>query len=422
MKLLIFCLCSLAFVLCTSVSHADPIPASVVSMLQKREDVTKKLKFVWKQQEIFQSQGLKPETISRLQKQAGTVPNKVLKEHHISQSETSHWARDEKQQISSLANNSASTSHSTWTFQRFGGQTLVTGSREVMPGTTAISTQYYNGANALLIYGSSQSTDGRNAAPLDPVEWSSSGEAIRFRCPFQDGLDLFPEHFVLLSSFNPLSMYGEQWSLVSQSSASWQIKAHIIKGSFAPFTVLINLSRSHDGLPSTVKIKSDNLPWSATMNVEGYKYYKGEWLCSQVNFTFDAPGILHRQQKWTLQSISESKPITVSVPHDRFIHDYRLIGKDLTTNNVLDAETKEQRDVALYHWSGQFPTLDDLKKMHQKQYPGEALPDSGQSSAVSPGLSTPAARASLTSSVLPFVGGVCCLVGGAWMFQHRRAK
>lgn len=422
MKLLILSLYFLAFLPCVFVSHADPVPAFTVSMLQKREDATKQLDFVWKQQEIFQSQGLKPETISRLQKQADTVPSKLLREHRISQSEASRWDNDEKQQVSGLANNSSSTSYSTWTFQRFGGQTLVTGSREVMPGTTATSTQYYSGANALLVYGPSQSNDGKNAAPPDPVEWSSSGEAIRFRSPFQDGLDLFPEHFVLLASFNPLSMYGEKWSLVSQSPAFWQIKAHITRGSFAPFTVLINLSRGHDGLPSTVKIKSDNLPWSATMNVEGYKRYKGEWLCSQMNFTFDAPGILHRQQKWTLQSISESKPITVSVPHDRFVHDYRLIGKDLTTNNVLDAETKDRRNVALYHWLGQFPTLDDLKKMHQKQHPGEALPDPGQSSAVSPGLSTPAARANLIGSVLPFAGGLMCVVGGVWMFQHRRAK
>lgn len=380
MKLLIFFLCFLACL--PSVSHADPVPASLVSMLQKREAATKQLAFVWQQQEIFQSQGLKPDTVSRLQKQAGTVPGKLLKEHRISQSEASRWARDEKQQVSRLANNSLSTSRRAWTFQRFGDQTLVTGSREVMPGTTTAFTQYYDGANALLVYGPSQSADGRNAAPSDPVEWSSSGEAIRFRSPFQDGLDLFPEHFALLASFNPLSMYGEQWSLVSQSPASWQIKAHITRGNFAPFTVLINLSRERDGLPSKVEIKSDTLPWSATMNVEGYKYDKGEWLCSQMNFSFDAPGILHRQQKWTLQSVSASQPIAVSVPPDRFVHDYRLIGQDLTTTNVLDGETKERRNLVLYHWSGQFPTLDDLKKMHHKQHPGEPLPGSSQSLAV----------------------------------------
>ena len=73
--------------------------------------------------------------------------------------------------------------------------------------------------------------------------------------------------------------------------------------------------------------------------------------------------------------------------------------------------------IVSYRWTGKFPSDTEVTRIHEKQHPGEASPDMGQSGA---GSATSAAN--MIGSAMPFAGGVLCLVGGVWMFKQRKAN
>jgi len=74
----------------------------------------------------------------------------------------------------------------------------------------------------------------------------------------------------------------------------------------------------------------------------------------------------------------------------------------LSTSDVSQGTTQRMsNNVVYYAWTGNFPSIEQLKALYNKQHPGEASPDPKKTSS------------------LPFIGGLMMLVGGVWMFRRR---
>ncbi len=254
----------------------------------------------------------------------------------------------------------------TWSFTRYDKQMLVSGIRE--GGTIKMNyMQYYDGPNGVLVNGANTAGD-THVASIPPQVWGNTGESYRWREPFQSGLNLTPEHFAMLMGTNPLSMYGASWTLLSKTPRAWTLRAKVLPG-LAPtdttaFSVELTLSRRLGGAPARIVWTQDKR--AVTFQAQGFRRQGTAWVCDKLEVTEDYPGICTNHQTWTLQSEQPSSPITAPVAMRSQVMDYRLIGLNLPTDDYLSAAQDRPKDVVTYPWSGQFPSLEDLKSLRKR--------------------------------------------------------
>jgi len=285
-----------------------------------------------------------------------------------------------------------------WRFERDGASTLVTGTTKSLGGLATTQQQFYEGDLALGVSLFSRLADGTKVSGIDPAVWRTAGDSIRYPNPLTWNLDLAPEHFAMLVGLNPLTLYGAKWELLSTTANAWVIGAHLSVGNF-PATFRVTLDRLHGGAPSDIKITKPRQ--SQEFHAEGFRLREGAWFPDKVHVVSHVADMLDTDQVWTLQSVIPSQPLHLTLKQPNPVHDYRLLGIGLSEKTIQSAEMGHHHDIVYYQWNGQFPSANDIAKLHQRQHPGEATPDPK------------------SSASLPFVGSLLCLVGGVWMFKRR---
>ena len=380
---------------CVVPGWAAPVPPSLPALLDKRDQSLNQLNTVWD-----------------IKSHADLAPQMRL----------SGRKQPMSQRIPGIIDNGA-----VWHITRNGTATLVTGKAENDPPSihSPVSDQFYEGRLVMDVQRSADSwiiiPSGKTVSVKDPFwtqVWPSPGDSRMYPAPLH--LNIEPEHFVALVGVSPLGMYGAHWSLVSETPQTWTLEGDIANDKFTDAErLLVTLSRAYDGAPLKISRRSLQTPAVNEWEITDYQQYKGAWIGHKIIHRLHAPGIVESVVTYTLQSAEASRPFMPPVPKGSNVSDYRLLGEHLTDDDVTQAQASPKHRIVRYSWSGRLPSIDDLKGIQQKVYPGEATPDPGQSGSASAGKGASAFATSFLSPNLPFAGGLLCLVGGVWMFKRR---
>lgn len=298
---------------------------------------------------------------------------------------------------------SLSTSTTPCIFEHYDDQTLITTTRQLENAQDKSSEAYryfYSGDSAMLINDGNVINDKRYPSSGTNV-WKTSGKSIYYRSPNPDGIGLLPEHLAMLLGINPLKMHGAEWEMVSVTKSAYQLHCKFTADNLLPIDVQMSLDRTHSNAPSEIRISVLQGQETIALSAHSYKRFNGEWVPSEL-VSYNHLANLDITQNWEVKSLAASKPIALSVPPSMLIRDYRLVGSHI--GNLMTTTNQEKKLVVAYHWAGNLPTLEDLKKIHDKQHPGESSPDPGKTS---------------SANFTPLLGGMFCLIGGVWMFKRR---
>lgn len=396
--------------------YAQQLPAPVITALKQRENSFATMDMTWKVTFKAQYSSVSENNLSTEEMQSSIFQQyrKSGMNADLAQKLASSTARN----LSKLRSADI-VSSATWEFQRDNHYTTVAGQYPASTGKTSTYKEWFTD-NLGVVTSESDPTNTHAEVPTARV-WQTAGISTHLRTPVE-GLFLVPENFVLLAGFSPLDIYDAEWRLASETPTEWTLQSTAHPPDDSGVRYKITLSREHGGAVSRIEAASEVNPSSQQWQILSFRLYKGLWIGDKVKLLSHAPGIGEVSEVWELQTIKQSPPAHIQLAPKEVVEDYRLLGVNATRNKILDARVKSSHQIVSYKWDGQLPSLEQLKVLYQHQHPGEVALDPGQSIAAPPGLSTPAARASLLASVLPFAGGVLCLVGGVWMFRHYRVK
>lgn len=397
--------CPVIVLLLTHSGVAATSPQAISNVLDIREKNLSHLTFDWQNVYKEDDAPVPPQQIKAQQQSAEQQLPAQLKRLGITDEEGIKKEVQAMVEHYAEAGKAASYNSTTkWNFQHYGDQILVNGVRRLDgQGSTQSASQYYRqfyDKNAGLIINDRNDINNISSQTIGSFAWASPSSSPCYRAPFADSLDLIPEHFVMLLSLNPLTMYGAHWKVISETPEDWTLTTEVIQDDWQPFHITLTLSRSHGGAPARIEtIVGDNKE-SIIVQTKSYRRYQEEWIADNVHVSDKWPG-LEKDQTWLLTDMKPSHPITVLAP-EKDVQDYRLVPTVLHGTVRPQLDGAERGDVISYKWPGKFPSLNELKKLRQQHNPGESSPDPGK-----------------TSAALPFLGGVFCLVGGVWMFKRR---
>lgn len=381
---------------------ASPLPQVLISTLQKREQSLAHDTFNWQvdykeieagepAQEIAKQQRAVAEQVPAQLRQRGITNDNIIRQQV--QSLVQHLAGE--------VNTVTYTSSTNWQIAQNGNETLVAGARELLAspnhGSSEYYHQYYN-KDAAIVINDKREIDGSETKSDDAYAWTSFGDSIRYRNLYEGGLGLIPEHFVVLTGLNPLTIYGAHWHLVSETAEYWKLATDVSQRSYPQFHIEVTLSRSHGGASSRIQVTGGKEILS--FDTQSYRLSNGVWLCDKVKFSDNFPGDT-KEQLWSLHDVGSTNTINLAYKKSGFVHDYRLLGPELDVHVLPVLHSQQQDHLIIYRWPGYLPSIDELKVMQAKQHPGESTPDPKEASS------------------LPFVGGLMMLVGGVWMFRRR---
>ncbi len=414
-----FIVWAVATAILSAVTTANPcranVSADIQSALQARESNLSKTTFVWHLSASQSKPSPDPKAVAQDQKSVAMQAEKRAR--RMGTTDEDQIRRFVQRETNLVAAIEAGYSFNFTDHRRFANNDKVTeviGRNQFAPTTASAYYERYDSNYGL-------------TAPIDLKQpsssarsqiWASTDNSTQFPNPFPDSLNLRPEDFVLLAGKNPIKVYAAEWQTISRSQKSVVLQSKQLKGVPGNSTILIVLDPKHGYVP--LSIQSAGSTWAVRYDVQGYQLYKGNWLPRQVVVDGHILNI-HSHKVFVFDSASNSSPKLKSLPH-MFVADYRLVGNNPYVGQIDDAQSGRGQSIVSYTWKSKIPSISELRKISQQQYPGEGEPDPSRSTAVPPGLTTPAARASLVNSVLPFTGGLVCIASGVWMFQHRRTK
>lgn len=401
-SLRIFQLSLVLTVILAGAATASPLPQAMIDALQQREQSLAHYTFNWQVDYKETDSGESPQEIAEKQRAAEEqIPAQLRKRGITDESFIRQQVQSLVQHYADQAKPISYNSSTPWQIARSGDETLVTGVRQLLAGPGNGSSEYYRqyyNKDAAIVINDKTEINGDSAKPGDSYAWASFGDSVRYRTLYQGGLGLIPEHFVVLTGLNPLTIYGAHWSLISETVDSWKLATEVTQRNWPQFHIEATLSRSHGGAPSQILVRSGRE--TLRLDTLNFRLAHGTWLCEKVKISDDSPGVT-KIQLWSLVGIEPTKAINLTYTGSSFVHDYRLLGPDLNARIEPVLQPQQQSSLVVYRWPGHFPSLAELKQIHDHMHPGEATPDPGKSAS------------------LPFVGGLLCLVGGVWMFKRR---
>lgn len=385
-------LCSMSYE-----ANGSQLPPTVADEMKQREQRLRHLTYDWNLTADKQTSLWSPKQIQEAVQQLQKNSTAEYKANGESDEETQRLVHETVQSFLKITKGSSFRYSDTWRFEQGGQAVLVTGSIQHSKDMTLKYRQYYDGETAMVVFDGARAADGTALSGADPAAWGTSGESVRQFSPIFHGLNLLPEHFATLIGLNALAMHNAQWSLVSTTPDAWVLEAQV-QNENTPLTIRMTLSRGHDSIPEDIQIKSPSS--TENFHAESYRRYQGDWIADKVVYSHTVPGHFSLKQTWELQDVKPSQALVLKMPY-RPVHDYRLMGQNLTSEAVQNAEEQRSHKVVHYIWKGHFPSVDELKGFQDKEHPGEGTPDPNKAAS------------------LPFVGGLMCLVGGVWMFKRR---
>lgn len=229
-----------------------------------------------------------------------------------------------------------------------------------------------------------QATDRKqeSLSSLSITVWGTSQKAWNHLNPSQQGLWLKPEDFALLAGKNPLALHGVQWNLKSATPKAWIIEAWVTQGPFAPYTVRQELDREHGGVPSKITMTSKVQHWKSEYTVDEFKLSDGKWIPQKVSsfwdhYVWNETATVHHERTWNLVGISETQALP-SLPAGRTVNDTRLLGSDITGNQLMEVLGGSDPKLIRYNSDNGLKSEEELREMAKGRKPlvktGAGLP------------------------------------------------
>ncbi len=405
--LLVTLLTTGVFCACPSIHSWADVPQEVQSALVARQNLCAKTTFVWNVS-VAKSQP-NPNAKDYAQEQKNIVQQTELRAKKMgitNHSQVQRFVQRELQILQNAENGYSFNFADQWRFSNNNQVTEVVGRNQFTPSASFNYYERYEDNQGMIA-----NTDFKSAGLA--YVWATAGGSTQFFSPFQNSLNLRPDDFALFAGKNPLNMYAAKWKVTSKAGNPIVLETQQTQGAFAPFKLSMTLDATHGYVP--LQIRTVGKIWAATDTVQDFQMFKGSWM--PVHVTIDEHWYdiqIHRRM--TLAAVKPTVTAISKIPKLSVV-DYRLIGKNLFTAQIQDADRHKDPRITSYPWSGSIPSLNKLNKLQQQQNPGESSPDVGQT-----GAGNPSSAASMASSFLPFAGGVLCLAGGVWMFKQRRAN
>jgi len=300
--------CSLLLLGFVQKAYADPLPPSLTEMLQSREVHLQPLAFDWQITLAQKAPDLPQKYVLGLQQSVEKMLPDQLRKQGLSEEAIRKQVEEEKQRVPATTRGFSYQSTQLWHFERNGAQTFVTGVKETKKSKSSY-TYFYNGDLGLIANTHINIEGAGYLRPVDPNVWKSPGDSVRYRSLFQDGLGLLPEHYVMLLGLNPLAMYGAKWDLVSTTPETWTIQTQVQQNNFDPFTIQVQLSRSHGGAPAGLTMRSNGD--QIDFQVDSFRRINNEWVADKAVYSETFAHFLTTHQTWALQAVGPSKPIAV---------------------------------------------------------------------------------------------------------------
>ncbi len=408
MKLIILmCVCACVLLNISKKQALAQLPQDVANKLSNREASLTPLQFDWNVSQTVSNDGVDPSNFPSLRKQYTEIALKQAEEDGVTDQVSAHQiAEKQADRNMQLFSPYSVTINKTWQFTNDGSTLLVVGENQNSLNYIGKYVEYYGRDYGLAGNASGQDPNTKKpVSPSAPQVWACNGDSARFRNAFSS-LFLNPEDFTMLVGKNPLLMYDAKWQVTNTSATSWVIYTTIDKGNNAPFTVRMTLSRQYEGLPILIEVNhiGHGAKWSAEYHATDFRKINNVWMCSEANFIYTRPHAETYKRTWVLKNTHPAKTVVLRLPEHFSLTDFRLLGPNLDTASMLDAQDQPNTDVVYYRWgtvNAKLPSVSELKKMQRQLHPGEADPDPKQTSS------------------LPFIGGLMMLVGGVWMFRRR---
>lgn len=352
--------------LCSSCLFASPIPPELQIALQAREQHLNHLSLncsmLYKQVKA----GMTPLEIKQKQTALkARLPSELRRGGLTDENSIQQMVQSSVDSVVQSGKGDVSTSVTPCTFERYDDQTLVTATRQLENTQDKSSEAYryfYSSDAAMLINDGNVINDKKYPSSGTNV-WKTSGKSTYYRSPNPDGIGLLPEHLAMLLGINPLKMHGAEWQMVSATKSAYQLHCNFTADNLLPIDVQMSLDRTHSNAPSEIRVSILQGQETITLSAHNYKRYNGEWVPNEL-VSYNHLANLDITQNWEVKSLAASKPIALSVPPSMLIRDYRLAGSHI--GNLMMATNQEKKSIVVYHWPGHLPTLDDLKKIHDK--------------------------------------------------------
>jgi len=380
----VFSICAFLAALTALPVHADTppvqltLPAKVGDALQERAQALSHLTFTWQRsdkEQIFCSLSPSQMKDAREKELEGSEAD-YRKRGITDEAQIKQYAEENTQNIMAGLEGGSVNYTNTWTLQRNGSATLVSGTTQQFNGFIRTSRQFYENTLALTVT-DQNSFKGKEVSTQDATVWRTTGDSTSYPAPAAIGLDVSPEHFAFLAGNDPLALRGINWKIQSQSAQFLVLKAGFIEEHTA-WNATLTLAVKNGYAPSEIVVRCPSITERYTAS--HFRRYKDVWVSDRVEYSKDAPGFVQEDQVWTLQALTPSAPIEVPVTGKDTVRDFRFVGADLSFTNIIRAGMPQDRrfgKIITYRWLGNFPTAAEVIPMFQKQHPGEPVPNPG---------------------------------------------
>ncbi len=377
----VFSFCAVLAALTALPVHADAppaqliLPAKVEDALQERAQALTHLTFTW-QRSVSEKDFciLTPAQIVTMHKKGVEgFEADYRKRGFTDEVKIKHDAEENVQNIMETMEGGSINYANTWTLQRNGPATLVSGTMQQFNGFICTARQFYENHLALAVTDECRSHRIK-VSTQNATVWRTSGDSTSYPAPGAGGLDISPEHFALLAGSNPLTLRGINWKLQSQSAQFLVLKAGFVE-EHTPWNATLTLAVKNGYAPSEIVVRCRSITERYTAS--HFRRYNDTWVSDRVEYSKDAPGFVQEDQVWTLQTLTPSAPIEVPVPRNDTVRDFRFVGADLSSTNLMRAGMPQDSrfgKIITYRWPGDFPADEAVVRMFESQHPGEPLP------------------------------------------------
>jgi hypothetical protein len=373
--------CCIALVASSSL-HAGQVYASLADQLAARSAEMSNLAVGYSYDGSHSWPGTDHKTLVQLQQQATkTQIDNERRDGVTDPKEIKKYVDSALASLSSIGQPWTHPIHGTVTVSSGQDGDLLLNSLYVEPQAFPYITDYhYTPGNVLVARYFKRSTDGPAIQDGFATIYKTSGRGVELRSEmFATMIDIQPEDLMLLAAVDPLVTYGGAWRTVAATANSTTIACDVTTGQASPFKITVTLDALHGLAPSDITIagRENNVVY----HVSAYKQHGDLWIPADYTLhrKWDTGATTDRH--FLIQSIA---PISgpIAQPTVTNIHDFRLLGTDLSPDDIHAAEVRNDPEMVTYSWNGKLPTIAELREMrYGGAAPGEKSPDPKQDGA-----------------------------------------
>lgn len=205
---------------------------------------------------------------------------------------------------------------------------------------------------------------GKSGVVGNATEVWASVDAIRAESPIRASLELRPEDFVALCGRNPFSLYGVRWNVKNSGRGEVTLTADVrsTRHGMMSSSVRVNTLR---GTVSEVILGNDRYKY--VYACKDFKKIGDAWYATYFSTVEDVVGVRRRERTFRLKSVTPAASTRMTVKSKRNIVDFRLLGVDIGTAELVQAFTRRDPRIVQYAWPGEMPTVEELGRKQARR-------------------------------------------------------